>query len=35
MKILLRAMELSGYKEDKISKYRAEFNQLWPKSVAA
>jgi CheY-like chemotaxis protein len=35
MKILLHAMELSEYKEDKISKYRAEFNILWPKPIAA
>lgn len=35
MKVLLRAMEVSGYKEEKLAKYRNEFADLWPEINAA
>lgn len=35
MKILIKSMEQSGYKEDKLSKYRKEFSDLWPEGMAA
>ncbi|MBA2403404.1 MAG: response regulator [Bdellovibrionales bacterium] len=34
MKILLKAMEQSGYKEEKLAKYREEFAELWPQRTA-
>ena len=35
MQILLQAMVTSGYKEDKIAKYREEFVTLWPEKAAS
>ena len=35
MKILVKAMEKSGYKEDKLAKYRQEIAVLWPDAEAA
>lgn len=34
MKVLLKAMEQSGYKEEKLAKYRNEFITLWPQLAA-
>lgn len=35
MKVLIKSMEQSGYKEDKLSKYRQEMAVLWPEALAA
>ena len=35
MKVLLRAMAVSGYKEEKLAKYRNEFAEIWPEIAVA
>jgi CheY-like chemotaxis protein len=35
MKVLLHAMAVSGYKEEKLAKYRNEFAEIWPEIAAA
>jgi CheY-like chemotaxis protein len=35
MKILIRAMEQSGLKEERIQEYRTVFTELWPEAEAA